>query len=52
MFGIALLGAAAHRAHKAVRERDAAVAAAEAALRAEDVAAETPAAAGGEAVAG
>jgi ABC-type transport system involved in multi-copper enzyme maturation permease subunit len=52
MFGIALLGAGAHRAHKAVRERDAAVAAAEAALRAEDVAAEAPTAAPGEAVAG
>jgi hypothetical protein len=36
MFGIALLGAAAQRCHRAVRDHDAAVAAAEAALRAED----------------
>jgi hypothetical protein len=36
MLGLALLGAAAHRCHKAVRELDAAVAATEAALRAED----------------
>jgi len=36
MFGIALLGAAAHRCHRTVRDHDAAVAAADAALRAED----------------
>jgi hypothetical protein len=36
MFGLALLGAAAHRCHRSVRENDAAVASAEAALRAED----------------
>jgi ABC-type transport system involved in multi-copper enzyme maturation permease subunit len=42
MLGLALLGAAAHRCHRLVRERDAAVAAAEAALRAEE-AAEAPA---------
>ena len=36
MFGIALLGAAAQRCHRTVREHDAAVASAEAALRAED----------------
>jgi hypothetical protein len=36
MFGIALLGAAAQRCHRAIRDHDAAVAAAEAALRAED----------------
>jgi len=40
MFGIALLGAAAQRCHRAVRDHDAAVAAAEAALRAEDAARE------------
>ena len=40
MFGIALLGAAAQRCHRAVRDHDAAVAAAEAALRAEDAALE------------
>jgi ABC-type transport system involved in multi-copper enzyme maturation permease subunit len=43
MFGIALLGAAAHRAHRTVRERDSAAAAAEAALRAEEVPAGAPA---------
>jgi hypothetical protein len=42
MFGIALLGAAAQRCHRAVRDHDAAVAAAEAALRAEDAALEQP----------
>jgi ABC-2 family transporter protein len=52
MFGIALLGAAAHRAHRAVRERDAAVVAAEAALRAEDEAAAAPPVASTEAPAG
>jgi ABC-type transport system involved in multi-copper enzyme maturation permease subunit len=36
MLGLALLGVAAHRCHRVVRERDAAIAAAEAALRAED----------------
>jgi hypothetical protein len=50
MFGIALLGAAAQRSHRAVRDHDAAVAAAEAALRAEDAPPE-PAPAPTEAVA-
>jgi hypothetical protein len=36
MFGLALLGAATQRCRRAVREREAAVAEAEAALRAED----------------
>jgi hypothetical protein len=40
MFGIALLGAAAQRCHRTVRDHDAAGAAAEAALRAEDAAGE------------
>ena len=40
MFGIALLGAAAQRCHRIVRDHDAGVAAAEAALRAEDAALE------------
>ena len=48
LFGIALLGAATHRAHRTVRDHDAAVHAAEAALRAEDAASVAPA----EAVAG
>jgi ABC-type transport system involved in multi-copper enzyme maturation permease subunit len=38
MFGLALLGAATHRCRRAVRDREAAVAEAEAALRAEEVA--------------
>jgi ABC-type transport system involved in multi-copper enzyme maturation permease subunit len=44
MFGLALLGAAAHRCRRAVREHDTAVASAEAALREEDAAATRPAA--------
>jgi ABC-type transport system involved in multi-copper enzyme maturation permease subunit len=42
LFGLALLGAATHRSHRAVRDREAAVAEAEAALRAEDAAANAP----------
>jgi hypothetical protein len=42
MLGLALLGAAAHRCHRAVRELDAATTAAEDALRAEELAAAAP----------